>query len=237
MGGQARNRRYYSPLGQIKQRTSFACLHHHATISGMEPEKPTKLSKPTSKRDMSEHRRQHPESKPKPKRDHGDDYADEDIIRVTRQFPVVMRRPLIGGMLILLLGLIPWAIAVGNLYSWAGQSVIWLSICVVVLIVYWLRTWVGWYYSVFVLTDKRIVITRQKGFFDRTVSELALNNIQNVTYGIKGIQAVIFHFGDINIQTLSGSGGFDLRIIHKPEKFAKAIIRAAGLSGSTPTSE
>ena len=148
-----------------------------------------------------------------------------------------MRRPLIWGMLIILAGLIPWAIAIGNLYSWASQSVLWLSFCVFVLIIYWLRTWVGWYYSVFVLTDKRIVITRQKGFFDRTVSELALNNIQNVTYSIKGIQAVMFHFGDINIQTLSGSGGFDLRIIHKPENFAKAIIDAAGLRGSTPTPE
>lgn len=164
-------------------------------------------------------------------------FDNEDIIRVNRQFPIVMRRPLIYGMLILVVGLLPWAFAFGNMYSWAEQAAWWLIFCIIVLILYWLRTWVGWYFTVFVLTDKRVVMTRQKGLFDRTVSELALNNIQNVTYAMKGVQAAMFHFGDITIATLSGAGNFEMKYVHRPERFAKAIIRAAGLSGSTPTAE
>lgn len=169
------------------------------------------------------------------KRDSDDE--DEEIISVARQFPIVMRRPLIYGMLIMLVGLLPWAYAFGSELSWATQATWWLVGCLAALALYWLYTWVGWYYSVFVLTDKRIVVTRQKGFFNRSVSELSLNNIQNVTYSMKGVQAAVFHFGDVNIATLSGSGGFDIKTLHRPERFAKAIIRVAGLSGSTPTAE
>ena len=165
------------------------------------------------------------------------DFDNEDIIRVTRQFPIVLRRPLIWGMLIILVGFGPWAIAFGNMYSWASVAGWWFLGSIIFLVLYWLTVWVGWYYSVFVLTDRRIVVTKQKGFFDRSVSELALNNIQNVTYSVKGIQASLFHFGDISIQTLGGRGGFEIKVIHHPEVFAKAIIKAAGLSGSTETPE
>src|SRR5579884_4266890 len=110
------------------------------------------------------------------RKEHSGNFDNEEIIRVNRQFPIVMRRPLIYGMLILVVGLLPWAFAFGNMYSWAEQAAWWLILCVIILALYWLRTWVGWYFTVFVLTDKRVVMTRQKGLFDRTVSELALNN-------------------------------------------------------------
>jgi len=165
-----------------------------------------------------------------------DEFDNEDVIKMARQFPIVLRRPLIYGMLIIVVGLLPWAWAVGRGYSWVSYAAWWMLISVIVLAVYWLLSWVGWYFSVFVLTDKRIVVTRQRGFFDRTVSELALNNIQNVTYQVKGMQAAIFHFGDISIATLSGSGGFDIRTVHRPERFARAVIKACGLSESNDSS-
>ncbi len=164
-----------------------------------------------------------------------DDFSNEDVLKVARKFPIVLRKPLIFGMFLLIIGLLPWAVAYGNSYSWLNIAVWWLLFCMVALIYYWLIKWVGWYFSVFVLTDKRIVVTRQKGFFDRTVSELSLNNIQNVTYSIKGFQASVFHFGNISIATLSGSGGFDLKTVHHPERFARAIIKAAGLSSDGST--
>ena len=167
------------------------------------------------------------------------DFENEDVLRVVRQFPIVMRHPLIWGMLLILVAMVPWSIAFGNAYSWVDYSYGWMLAIVLILLFYWLRTWVGWYYSIYVLTEKRIVVTTQKGFFSRSVSELALNNIQNVTYAQEGLQAAIFHFGSISIQTLSGSGGFDLKYIHHPERFARAIIKASGIttSGSTEKSD
>jgi len=150
--------------------------------------------------------------------------ADEEVITVVRQFPVVLRRPLIFGLFILLLAEIPWAIAYGTSASWLNISYIWMAICIVLLLAYWLRCWVGWHYSVYILTNQRIMVVKQNGFFTREVADLALHNIQNVNYSIKGIQGAMFGFGKLDVDTLSGSGSLQLEYVHKPAKLQKQIM-------------
>lgn len=158
---------------------------------------------------------------------------DEDIIAVTRQFPIVMRRQLIIGMLIILFGMLPWSFATGNVLDWAPQATWWMIFAFVILIFYWFRTWVGWYYSIYMLTSVRIVAISQKGFFNRHVKELALNNVQNVNYHINGFQAALFGYGDIDVQTLSGSGGLIITVIHHPSDLQQAILEAVHKHSST----
>ena len=149
---------------------------------------------------------------------------DEEVITVVRQFPVVLRRPLIFGLFILLLAEVPWAIAYGTGAEWLNISYIWMAICGVFLIAYWLRCWVGWHYSVYILTNQRIMVVKQNGFFTREVADLALHNVQNVNYAIKGIQGALFGFGKLNVDTLSGSGALQLEYVHKPAKLQKQIM-------------
>jgi len=151
---------------------------------------------------------------------------DEKIITVTRQFPIVLRRPLIFVLLIVLLGIMPWTIAYGLGASWLPIANIWLMVAMVFLIIYALRAWVGWHYSVYVLTNQRVMIVKQSGFFSREVADLALHNIQNVNYAIKGIQGAMFGFGTLRIDTLSGSGALRLKYVYKPAKLQKQIMDA-----------
>ncbi|MEI6716700.1 MAG: PH domain-containing protein [Candidatus Saccharibacteria bacterium] len=151
-------------------------------------------------------------------------HADEQIILVEHQHPVVMRRQLIYGMLILLVAILPWAYAVGNDYSWAGYTYWFLLGALLILGFYWLRTWVGWYYSVYVLSNTRIMVVRQRGFFGREVSELALNNVQSVNYNIRGAQASMLGYGNVVVETLSGSKPLRLRMVHKPAKLQQSIL-------------
>jgi hypothetical protein len=58
------------------------------------------------------------------------------------------------------------------------------------------------------------------------VADLALHNIQNVNYAIKGIQGSLFGFGTVRIDTLSGSGALKLRYVYKPAKLQKQIMDA-----------
>lgn len=157
---------------------------------------------------------------------------DEHVITVSRQFPIVLRRPLIFGMFLLLLAVIPWSIAYGSGYDWVNYTYAWMCLVAVFLIVYWVRTWVGWHYSVYVLTTKRIMIVKQNGFFTREVADLALNNIQNVNYKIKGVQGAMFGFGTLKIETLSGGGGFSLRYVHKPAALQQDIMKAVHAHGA-----
>lgn len=151
-------------------------------------------------------------------------HDDEQVILVERQHPVVMRRQLIFGPLIIIVVLLPWAYATGNDLAWVGYTYWGLLVGFAIFGFYWLRTWVGWYYSVYVLTNTRIMIVKQHGFFGREVTELALNNVQNVNYKIKGAQASLLGYGNVIIETLSGSKPLSLRMVHKPAKLQQAIL-------------
>jgi len=149
---------------------------------------------------------------------------DEKVITVQRQFPIVLRKPLIFGLVLVTLGMMPWVFAFGLSLSWLNISYYWMLICVVILLAYWLRSWVGWHYSIYVLTNQRLMIVKQNGLFTREVADLALHNVQNVNYKIKGLQGAMFGFGTVNIETLSGSGGFKLTYVHKPARLQKMIM-------------
>ncbi len=149
---------------------------------------------------------------------------DEQVITVQRQFPVVLRRPLIFGLVIITLAILPWVFGYGLSTSWVNLTYYWMLICIFVLFAYWLRSWIGWHYSIYVLTNQRLMVVKQNGLFTREVVDLALHNIQNVSYKIKGVQGAMFGFGTLNIETLSGSGGLKLTFVHKPVRLQKLIM-------------
>ena len=149
---------------------------------------------------------------------------NEKVITIQRQFPVVLRKPLIFGLVIIVLGMMPWVFAFGLNLSWLNISYYWMLICVIILLIYWLRSWIGWHYSIYVLTNQRLMVVKQNGLFTREVVDLALHNIQNVSYKIKGVQGAMFGFGTLNIETLSGSGGLKLSFVYKPVKLQKMIM-------------
>lgn len=150
--------------------------------------------------------------------------GDERVIAVVRQFPIVMRKTFILGLLIIVLALIPWIVAYATLASWINYAYLWIAVCAVFLFMYWLRAWVGWKYSIYVLTDQRLMVVKQSGFFSRDVSDLALHNIQSVNYRIKGFQGAMFGFGTVDVDTLSGSGSMQLTFVKKPAAFQKKIM-------------
>ncbi len=159
----------------------------------------------------------------------------EQVITVERQFPVVLRKPLVFGMAIILVAILPWSIAFGTNAGWLNISYGWMLACVSILTLYWLRSWVGWHYSIYVLTNQRLMIVKQSGFFSREVADMALHNIQNANYSIKGLQAAMFGYGDLSIDTLSGSGTLRLRYVFKPARFQKLIM--AEVHKSSPSSD
>ena len=86
-----------------------------------------------------------------------------------------------------------------------------------------LPSWISWYYSVFIVTDQRLIQITQKGMFHRTVVDLTLAQIQMVNYQIAGLQQTLLGFGTIMMQTYMG----DLVVhhIHHPAKIQKKLMR------------
>lgn len=75
--------------------------------------------------------------------------------------------------------------------------------------------WLGWFYTYFVLTNQRLRQVSQSGFFGRSVVDLNLSKVQNISYSVPGFTGEIFGFGTIVIQTYVGDLLLDR--IHHPD--------------------
>ena len=141
----------------------------------------------------------------------------EEVLLVFRHHLMSMRKQLIVGMLLILLAITPSAI-------WPGNSVLLKGGGLVILIAigYMFWAWVGWYYSVYIATNERIIEVRQHGFFDRRVTEFGIDKVQNINYHIKGLQAVLFRYGTIAVRTYVGD--LVMKGIHNPVNIQQKLV-------------
>lgn len=158
-----------------------------------------------------------------------DQFDDEEVLFVFRKHPIVMRKGLIFAMLALLLGTVP------SLFK-PEYSVYFIGLlCGIILgALVMLPSWITWFFSVFIITNQRLIQITQKGFFHRSVIDMRLNQIQMVNYEISGLQETLLGFGTIMMQTYVG----DLVIhdIHHPAKIQKKILeilREQGIAAVT----
>jgi hypothetical protein len=159
-----------------------------------------------------------------------DQFDDEEVLFLFRKHPVVMRKGLILGMLPLVLGVVPAAVRPTIGFGWFFGG---LAIGAAVGILVYFPYWIAWYYSVFIVTDQRLIQITQKGLFHRTVVDLSLSQIQMVNYQIAGLQETLLGFGTIMMQTYVG----DLVIhdVHHPAHIQKKILKILREKGITTT--
>ena len=152
-------------------------------------------------------------------------HEDEEVQLVFHQHFVVARKPFIYGLLAILVAIVPLDFQGIYTINWL-PAVLYeaLAVVLVAVIAVWLWAWVGWYYTVYILTGRRLVSIRQKGFFDRSVQEWQLDKIYNVNYHVDGLQAMMFNYGDISLKTAIGE--FIMTKIHRPIEVYKRILMA-----------
>lgn len=81
---------------------------------------------------------------------------------------------------------------------------------------YYLDTWI--------VTTRRIINIEQSGLFHRTMSELRLYRIQDVTAAVNGFWATIFNYGEVEIQTAGEKQRFLFEQVSDPNNISKVII-------------
>ena len=158
-----------------------------------------------------------------------DQFDDEEVLYVFRRHPVVMRKGLVFGLLGPLIGILPAAIN-PNL----GFSVFFGGLIggIVLGLLIFSPSWIGWHFSVFIVTDQRFIQITQKGLFHRAVADLSLHQIQSVNYAVSGLQETLLGFGTIHMQTYVG----DLLIhdLSHPAKIQKKIVSILRDQGISP---
>jgi uncharacterized membrane protein YdbT with pleckstrin-like domain len=167
---------------------------------------------------------------PKSEKQFPGQHEGEEVQLLFRQHPLVMRKPLIIGLIVILVGVLPLDFPFA--YENEQTTSILVKIALIVpLFVFaaWFYRWIGWYYTVFIVTDRRILAIKQHGLFSRRVDEWQLDAIQSVNYEIGGFQAVLFGYGDITAKTYIGD--FDMKTIHKPVEIHEQLVEAVKRGG------
>lgn len=167
-----------------------------------------------------------------------DQLDDEEVLFVFRKHPIVMRRGFIYSSIGMLAGPLYSLILTyvrpndpPSLNFFYGSLIASLLVAIILFI----PSWITWYYSVFIVTDQRLIQISQKGFWNRSVVDIGLPQIQMVNYEISGFQETMLGFGTIMMQTFVG----DLVIheVHKPAEIQKkilGILREKGILSSSP---
>ena len=141
---------------------------------------------------------------------------NEHIIAYVRKHWLVM---LTEGIFLFILAFLPFLILIITTY----QINILISLKVftlglffyfIWLIFIWILFFLAWtdnYLDVWIITNKRIIGIDQKGIFNREITSLRLERIQDTTVSIKGFLPTILSLGDLHVQT----AGTDIEIIFK----------------------
>lgn len=155
-----------------------------------------------------------------------DQFDDEDMLMLFRKHPVIMRKELIIGSLMLLFGVIPSLVKPTFEVFFIGLGV---GFLLMVLIIFY--AWIGWWFSVYIVTNQRFIQISQKGLWKRSVVDIGIDKIQTVSYQVNGLQETLLGFGTIVVQTFVGE--LVIHDVHHPKKVQKRlshILRELGIT-------
>lgn len=167
-----------------------------------------------------------------------DQFDDEEVLYVFRKHPIVMRKGLVVSSLALLVGPL---ITMGLIYARPNDppsmTFFFMSFVasLVLSVIVFMPSWISWNFSIYIVTDQRLIQITQKGLFNRTVVDMGLRQIQMVNYQVAGLQETLLGFGTIMMQTLVG----DLIIhdVHHPAKTQKRLLEILRQEGVPAVSQ
>lgn len=97
------------------------------------------------------------------------------------------------------------------------------------VLVLWLVGFIFWtnhYLDIWIITNKKLIDVEQFSLFDREISILHLDKIQDITTDINGLMATLMKFGDLHVQTAGQQREFVIRGISNPNRVREKLDEA-----------
>lgn len=123
---------------------------------------------------------------------------------LTTLFPTLLLNPLLRPILILF----------GSLYL----------LCINL---FFYSYFIDFYLDLLVVTNDRLVDVEQRGLFARSISEVDLFQIQDITSEVHGVFASLFNYGVLKIQTAGATQNFIIPDVPHPHHLRQAILDLA----------
>lgn len=159
-------------------------------------------------------------------------HEGEEVLLVFHRHPIVMRKGLIIISITILIGALVGFFQSSDVLTtgdFLQKFFTPIGVGFLVGLIFMFYSWMSWYYSVFIVTNQRVRQIVQKGFFSRSVYDIQLTKIQNISYQVDGLFETMLNFGTIVLQTLVGD--LVIRKVGKPAKRQSEIITAIKESG------
>lgn len=153
----------------------------------------------------------------------------EKIYLVVREHPVLLFVRLAVLAFLLIVGIIAHVVIPGLLETVItpnGQLALSLLFYVyyLVLLLGCLLVFSFYYLSLQIITDMRMVDVDQAGLFRRKVTEIQIENVEEVTSTAHGLLSTMFNFGNVLVQTSSAQNEFQFENVARPEQIKKLVL-------------
>lgn len=160
---------------------------------------------------------------PKPQRTHFDSQAkNEKIILVLRQHPVTLLGRLAILFAMILAPFIFNALPLGDLFP--TKYVFALNLGWYMLVFgFILETFLIWFYSVYLITDERVIDVDFVSLLFKNVSTAKIDSIQDISSKTSGILASIVDYGTIYIQTAGEQRELQFENVPQPAKVSSLL--------------
>ena len=158
-----------------------------------------------------------------------DQQADESLVINLWPHPIVFLRVILGCLVLFILPILAaylvdfvWPQALAN--PTLGAFVVSAGFAYYLyVLMFSLFIWMTNYLSVWTITTRRIISRRQNGLFNRTVSEIELYRVQDITSEQKGFWPTVLNYGDLYIQSAGEEERFIFKNIGNPTNISRII--------------
>jgi hypothetical protein len=151
---------------------------------------------------------------------------DEEIILLLRAHPIVN----VGWILLaVFMVLIPTLLEAMGMFAGVPGKFMFVG-----KMTWYLVTWafafekfLNWYYSIFLVTNERIIDIDFYNLMSRVVTHVNLNHIEEPVMGAQGFGSTIFNYGFVLVQTAGETSTVECRACPWPHKVVDIINRLA----------
>ena len=116
-------------------------------------------------------------------------------------------------------------VLIGEHPVYGPLSAVIISIYLFIVLLVTMTQYTDYYLDTWIVTNERIINIEQKGLFSRVVSELHLNQVQDVTSETHGLIATFLSYGNVQIQTAGSIARFNFKQVDNPEDVKRIITK------------
>lgn len=156
-------------------------------------------------------------------------HAGETVHIFLNRHWIVLLGKLIGLVIFVFLPIIPVFILSGIITAHHLES-----LTLFLLILYYIFLWSSAFLSItmylldsWIVTDERVLDMTQHGFFSKTVSEMHLAKVQDISVKIEGFIPTMFGYGNVEIQSAGTVDKFIFRQVADPNAVRDKIMELA----------